>query len=151
MIADTKVMLLLTSALSLFLYYVYKKRDAAIVFFSVSVATAITYSLKHIFTVPRPVHMLVLEDGYRFPSGHATMASVLASLTVYFSYTYIHNSFTRYVLCALAILWYMLISYARLYLGVHYVVDVVCGGIVGVISFLSTAYIIQSIEKKRKA
>ena len=138
-IGDTKIMFFLTLAISVFLYLINKKIDSLVVAFSAATAISITFILKHLFKIPRPENMLVLEDGYRFPSGHATMAAVVATLIIYFTLKYLHNNTAinkahKYILITLAVSWLLVVAYARLYLGVHYLVDVMTGAFIGIVS-----------------
>ena len=140
-IGDTKVMWGMTILLASILYICKYKKDSIVVIFSSSIAMIVTYSLKHLFKIPRPEHMLIVEDGYRFPSGHATMAAVVSTLIIYFTFKYIKdnkniNFAHKYLLVILAILWLIVVCYSRLYLGVHMVIDVIVGSVVGVVSTL---------------
>ena len=132
-------MFFLTLATAIFLYLINKKIDSLVVAFSAAIAISITFTLKHLFKIPRPENMLVLEDGYRFPSGHATMAAVVATLIIYFTLKYLHNNTAinkahKYILITLAVSWLLVVAYARLYLGVHYLVDVMTGAFIGIVS-----------------
>ena len=133
-VADTGIMLTILLMLAFFLYEKKDPRDFFIILFSGAMAMFITYTLKLVLKVPRPEHMLVLEDGYRFPSGHATMAAVVMSLGMYYAHRYVHDKHVRYFLYISAFAWYVLVSYSRLYLGVHYPIDVIVGGVVGISS-----------------
>ena len=111
----------------------YKKDSLKIIFASIS-AMFVTFTLKYLLRVPRPAHMLVVETDPRFPSGHATMASVVMALIIYYSYKYIKNTYVRYFLYVCAVSWFLLVSYSRLYLGVHYPIDILAGGLIGIVS-----------------
>ena len=120
------------------------KKDFYIILFTTIVAMLVTFSLKYLLQIPRPESMLIPTDGYRFPSGHATMASVVMCLGIYYSYTYIKNHYVRSIFCVGFIGWYFLVSYSRLYLQVHYPVDVVVGGIIG---FLATTLVLRLVRR----
>lgn len=94
----------------------------------------LTYTLKYLLKVPRPEHMLVIEHDPRFPSGHATMAGVVMALIIYYAYNHCENRFVRYLLYFCALSWFILVSYSRLYLHVHYPIDIIAGGIIGIVS-----------------
>ena len=102
---------------------------------SVVLTTFITYTLKILLHVPRPITALIIEDGYRFPSGHASIAAIIGCIAIYVAYRAHASRSVRVLVVSLAILWYVLVAWARLYLGVHYLVDVVAGLIVALISF----------------
>ncbi len=122
------------------LYWNHKNKESYKIFFSGVTAMAITYTLKYITDIPRPYHMLVPETGSRFPSGHATLAAVVMSLGIYYAYTYVTNPVMRYLYYILAIAWFIIVGYSRLYLHVHYPVDIIAGGLIGV---LGTLWVVQ--------
>jgi undecaprenyl-diphosphatase len=135
-ISGTEVIFTLAILLSAVLFYYGYKKEFYEIFFTSVTAMCITFSLKYILKIPRPEHMLILEDGYRFPSGHATMAGVVSALIIYFTHKHIKNKVLSYSLHLFAILWLILVSYSRLYLQVHYLIDVVAGGLIGIVTTL---------------
>jgi undecaprenyl-diphosphatase len=104
------------------------------ILFTGTLALSTSYTLKFLFKIPRPTDMLVYEGDYRFPSGHATMAAVVMTLAIHYIHKHVQHTFLRRMLYTLSVVWYILISYSRLYLHVHYPVDVIAGGIIGVLS-----------------
>ena len=88
--------------------------------------------LKLLFKEPRPLNSLIIENSFSFPSGHAYSAVTFYGLLTYLLYKkYKH----KYILILGTIL-IILISYSRLYLGVHYLHDIIAGLIFGLV-FLS--------------
>ncbi|MEM3635685.1 MAG: phosphatase PAP2 family protein [archaeon] len=79
--------------------------------------------LKDVFERPRPPNDL--EKGYSFPSTHAGIALFLAHFVS-------RNENDRKVKISLYT-YAGLVSFSRLYLGVHYFTDVIFGAILGVI------------------
>lgn len=129
--------------LAVALYIEKYTKDFYTIFFTSTTAMFITYTLKYTLKIPRPDTMLVAATDYRFPSGHATMAAVVMSLGIHYAHIHVKSKYLRYLLYTFAIAWYLLISYSRLYLGVHYPIDVIAGGIIGSLS----AYITLKIFK----
>ncbi|MCY4419317.1 MAG: phosphatase PAP2 family protein [Cytophagales bacterium] len=66
------------------------------------------------------------DDGFSFTSTHATTAF---SLAAFLSFSFREDKWLRYILFANAIL----VSFSRLYLGVHYPGDLLIGAIVGLL------------------
>lgn len=127
----------------------YKKKfiqDFYIVLAASTLAMATTYLLKYLLRIPRPDAMLTQAHDYRFPSGHATMAAVIMSLGIYYTYTHIHDKHLRIFFYIAAIGWYVLISYSRLYLGVHIPIDIIVGGVIGTVSAM---VVVKSVGKKK--
>jgi undecaprenyl-diphosphatase len=138
-IASTIVMIAVTGFLCLWLYAKKYRKEFDVIFFSTAVSLFVTHSLKYWLQVPRPVTALVVERDSRFPSGHATMAAVVMALSVYYASMYIRNTCLRWICYILAVWFFFSVSYSRLYLGVHVLVDVIAGGLIGVFSVLFVA------------
>ena len=84
--------------------------------------------LKVLIARPRPTQVLQLiaETGYSMPSGHATLSATVATYAWFSSWI---QKNIKILLIVLAIL----ISISRLYLGVHYLSDVLAGIALGII------------------
>lgn len=99
--------------------------------------------LKNIVRRPRPfmsipnLHILIPEpSGYSFPSGHA--ASSFAAAGILF------KEFKRYRIYPIILA--VLISFSRIYLFVHYPIDVLSGAVLG---FLCSSLVLHAAAKLR--
>ncbi len=92
------------------------------ILFSLFFSLFLVFLLKNLFRIPRPlVEAIIVETGYAFPSGHATGSfSVIPIL--FKSYGKI-----KYLFFILAIL----VSFSRVYVGVHSLTDVLVGALIG--------------------
>jgi len=126
-----------------FVWNVSKKRGFAI--FSSLAFTMITMGvLKAIVKAPRPFQVLdeikgqriETATGYSFPSGHTTGAA-----SFYFSLAYTYKKRAISILCALAIFF---VAISRMYLGVHWPIDVFAGLALGI---GGTAFLYPIFEK----
>jgi undecaprenyl-diphosphatase len=133
-IAGVKVMFFAVLLLLVALYIFQCKKDFYKIIFVSTSAMFVTYTLKYILQVPRLETILVPENDFRFPSGHATMAAVVMSLIIYYSHKKVRNLYLRYFLYALGVSWFVLASYSRIYLHAHILIDVVVGGLIGVLA-----------------
>ncbi|MDR3242135.1 MAG: phosphatase PAP2 family protein [Lactobacillaceae bacterium] len=88
--------------------------------------------LKNFFQRPRPsiVH-LVNEGGYSFPSGHALNSILLYGSLIILVHYYINNDSIRYTFLTLLSSLIIAIPMSRVYLGVHYLTDVLAGMALG--------------------
>ncbi len=145
-LADTKFTFLLCVVCAAILLYFKKNKEVLEILFSATTALFITFILKHLTKIPRPENMQVFEDGYRFPSGHATMAGVVSSLIFYFTYTKVKNKFLRYFLYCLSFIWVILVSYSRIFLQVHYFIDVFTGAAIGIFSTILVIKIFKHLH-----
>lgn len=138
------------------LYRHYGLKKAAILTVLILITFVLTNILsveafKNVFQRLRPSHEPSLEglvhfvDGYKggnwgFVSSHASNVFGLATLIALFLSKRIkHIAFWIF-------LWATVVSYSRIYLGVHYPLDLICGGFLGI----SIALLIASIAKKLK-
>lgn len=113
-----------------------KNKTVFKIFFVFLFSFIINYSLKNIFMLPRPFHQnasleVIFVKGYGFPSGATQSAVVLSSLLI--------NSFRRKKIAwVLGVSFFVLIGLSRLYLGVHFLLDVIGGVVIG--GFLTLCY-----------
>lgn len=107
--------------------------------------TIINNLIKVIIARPRPeINKLVTETGYSFPSGHSITSMVFYGYLVYLTYKYINNKKIKIPLIIFLILLIPTIGLSRIYLGVHYASDVLCGFLLGIIYLI----LFISISKK---
>jgi undecaprenyl-diphosphatase len=119
-----------TAALTLFLW---RRRplDAAALLIVLRGAAVLVVLLKHAFRQPRPdlFQSLAPARGYSFPSGHALLSSCLYGYLA--AVLVLDGSPRRWWPAAVLALLVVGISWSRLYLGVHWLSDVLAGGVVG--------------------
>lgn len=99
--------------------------------------------LKVLFQQPRPIvdfpNLAMLPfNSPGFPSGAAQTAALLGGLLVY--------GWKSHKAWAIAIPYALLIGFSRLYLGIHYVTDVLGGYVIGLAILYAFIYSIKSID-----
>ena len=82
-------------------------------------------------TRPAPLESLIPAQAFSFPSGHAMVAAAFYLFIGYLAWQILKGR-TRIIGAAFLVLIALLIGLSRLYLGVHYLTDVVAGYIAGV-------------------
>ena len=89
--------------------------------------------LKELFhrTRPAPVGGFIDAQQFSFPSGHAMVSAAFYFLLAYLVWRLVPGWFWRAVLVGALIMLVLLIGLARLYLGVHYLSDVIAGYLAG--------------------
>lgn len=81
-----------------------------------------------------PVKRVPCSNGFSFTSSHATNHFALGT------FFFLLFSFTAYRF--LFLVWAGVISFAQVYVGVHYPVDVICGALLGIlIGFISFKFL----------
>ncbi len=110
--------------------------------------------LKKIVNRPRPYTMITgLEPvGDRptdasFPSGHTAVAFCVATVMV-LTLPWIIEKTKAHLIGALFVVLALVISFSRLYLGVHYPTDVFCGIMLGITYGVVATMIVRAIKKR---
>jgi undecaprenyl-diphosphatase len=105
--------------------------------------------LKNIFERPRPdlAYQAYAETGYSFPSEHTSLATALSVYVVYLVYRLSPSRAVRRIAFCLALVVIAAVGFSRLYLGVHYVSDVVAGTILGALIAGIGIMIERSLER----
>ena len=87
---------------------------------------ALNVVLKHFFHRERPVleNPLVTLSSYGFPSGHTMGATLLYGLLALLAWKNLRNRAARLACVVGACFWILLIGLTRIYLGAHYLTDV---------------------------
>ena len=112
-----------------------KKINIAIIF-NLGICTILNLMLKNILQRPRPTEYRIIDErGYSFPSGHSMISMAFYGLLIYLIYKNIKNKSLKWILIILLSILILFIGISRIYLGVHYVSDVL-GGFLVSISYL---------------
>lgn len=114
-------------------------------FYLLALTSTSNFALKMFFALPRPFELdpslgVITVEGYGFPSGAAQLAVVLSGLLIY--------TFKKKWAWIVGLNYFFWISLSRLYLGVHFPMDVLGGWVSG--TFILALYITACpwIEKR---
>lgn len=115
---------------------------------AVIVSEALNLILKEIFARERPnILQLVNETTYSFPSGHAMINTTVYTILGIFAIKYIRSKKIKISVVIMCIIMPLIISFSRVYLGVHYAGDVLGGMLLG---FAVTVFIYALLKKEEK-
>lgn len=89
-----------------------------------------------------------MPTGYSFPSGHAQTASAFYISTAIFSLKYLKKDWQKVLLIAVAVALCLSICFARIYLAVHFLSDVLAGASLGLSIVFLGAFVAQRIKPK---
>lgn len=103
---------------------------------------------KNIFTRSRPIGInLIDETGLSYPSGHSMVSLSYYGFIAYLLYKNSKNKITKSIIVTTLFLTIILIGFSRIYLGVHYLSDIIGGFLLSIIYL--TIYI-KSIKLEKK-
>lgn len=102
-----------------------KFRDQAVLFGLAQFGGAgLVLIFKTLFQRARPVHPILPEHGFSFPSGHVLMATIAVLIIWQWSSNYITDTEQRFAIRLLGLIWIGLVAASRIYLRAHYPSDI---------------------------
>jgi undecaprenyl-diphosphatase len=127
------VVMMIVAVASLFLVLTQHKYSAILLLASAGGGLVLNGVLKLGFNRPRPSIMVhtVHTVSSSFPSGHAMSAAIVYSTVAYLAARLHKRLWARWLVMLTALVLIVLISFSRLYLGVHYPSDVLAGVVIG--------------------
>ena len=101
---------------------------------------------------PRPSQDMAyyVVDHFSFPSGHATTVVVLVGMLVYFLYRHQEKKWLRHLLLVVGAILIALVGFSRMYLGVHYLSDVLAGFLLGMLWLLVGISLVEVLDYRIK-
>ena len=117
------------------LFFVYK--DFKIIYLSLG-GVGFNTIMKTLVHRKRPnINRMINERGYSFPSGHSLISSLVFGYLIYKLNNTIKNKFIKYLVIGIIVCIILSVGISRIYLGVHYFSDVLCGFLEGIIILLT--------------
>jgi undecaprenyl-diphosphatase len=120
--------------------------DALLIALAFVGAEILNVLLKLAFHRPRPELAFVHLETYSFPSGHATAASAVYTLVAWLVVCRLTRWRPRFAVLFGAALVIATVDFTRLYLGVHYLSDVLAGTAAG-LAWALAAIIVATIDR----
>ena len=105
--------------------------------------------VKHLIQRERPTEeiRLIEESGFSFPSGHSAVSMIFYGFMIYLVNKYIKNKYLKLFFTILLSALIILIGLSRVYLGVHYITDVLGGFLIGVMFLIVYISAYQKLTK----
>ena len=152
-LAGSPVSVLLMSLL-LVVYFAWRRAWRVVVLFVIDVGGAelLDLPLKAIFARPRPTlpDPLLILLSYSFPSGHAMGSMAFYGLVAYLVIRHVRAWRWRVGVAIATALLVLLIGFSRMYLGVHYLSDVLAGYAAGFVWLVVTITGVETVVRRRQ-
>ncbi|MEM2142937.1 MAG: phosphatase PAP2 family protein [Candidatus Thorarchaeota archaeon] len=130
-------------ALLLVGYWSFRKRESILTIFVLLVSVVSNYWLKLAIANPRPEGVLYpgyqMAEGYSTPSGHAQNSMTL--------FGWFSLKVRTWWMILSSVVLVTLIGLSRVYLGVHYVGDVISGWAIGLLTVILLVYLEKPLEE----
>ncbi|MFA6050824.1 MAG: bifunctional DedA family/phosphatase PAP2 family protein [Candidatus Paceibacterota bacterium] len=120
-----------TTLLAIFLLWKKRYFDALLASTTMAAGVAVLHMLKASFAMARPAPGLVSALGPSFPSGHAMMAIIFASVISYTLVRHIKSDVVKNITYGFVFTIAICIGFSRVYLNVHWASDVFAGFFAG--------------------
>jgi len=132
-IADTVTMLILVPLTALALWLLGRRSGAIVLVVTVTGGWLLGSAIQRLVHRARPVgvNVIPLPTTYSFPSGHTLAATLYFGTLAFIVLGEVRNPALRYALFVLFGLLALAVGLSRVYLGVHYLGDVVAGWLLG--------------------
>lgn len=125
------------------------KKYFKIFVFATLLGSIINNILKLIFHRPRPSNTMVLtaESTYSFPSGHSMISMIFYGLIIYYVRKFVKKKWLRNLLTVILSVVILAVGITRIYLGVHYVTDVLAAYVFGAIYLICFIKVLEKYNK----
>lgn len=112
----------------------------------------INFLAKYIIHRPRPFfdNPILTLTTYSFPSGHAMASTVLYGLLAAFAIKTSTNPRRRVIAVSIAVSLIVLVCFSRIYLGVHYLTDVLAGVAEGIAWLVLCLTMMKIMQRRRR-
>ncbi len=119
--------------------WLWKKKTYLIYFWTaLLIDILLNYFSKLIIHRSRPINPVYLEPSFSFPSGHAMIAIIFYGFIGYILIRHSKNWARKVNLFFLDLIIIFAIGFSRLYLGVHYLSDVLAGYLLSILILITT-------------
>lgn len=144
-LSDTSIIVSIAVFFTLVFHYVIKNKKLAMVISLNLICIALCNQiLKVIFQRERPIGYRLIEmTGYSFPSGHAMVSMAFYGLLIYIIKRLVKNKKLKILLITLNAIIIILVGISRVYLGVHYLSDIITGYSISIIYLLIVTKILN--------
>ena len=147
------VLTLLTAVVCGFLAMVHRFRSMVLVLVATLGGWVLNAALKETFARPRPSVVPHLTESYApsFPSGHAMLSAIVFLTLGAMLAQLIERRRLKVYVVTVALLFTFLVGLSRVFLGVHYLTDVLGGWVAGLGWALLTSLLVRAVKRRSPA
>lgn len=124
------------------------KLAAVLVVVNLLFADVFNLAIKGIFHRSRPSNALMSIGGFSFPSGHSMIAMIFYGYLIYLAFTMIKNKYAKWAIIGALAIVILAIGLSRIYLGVHYVSDVVASFALSIVYLILLTTVVDYLAKR---
>ncbi|MBM3247686.1 phosphatase PAP2 family protein [Candidatus Pacearchaeota archaeon] len=148
-IIDPEPMIIFGLILSVLVWFIYSKKESALLFFSMLFSGGLILMIKETLKIARPENSLIQNTFLSFPSGHTTITIVLLGIFCYWILKSKRKRFYKSLVLIASALITLIVGFSRIYLNAHWFSDVLAGLFLGTF-ILTTILLIKIILGKNK-
>lgn len=147
-LAEFRIIIIASLALTLVLLLKRQRVLAIGLWLALIPSEGVTYFGKLIFHRARPIFQVIAENSFSFPSGHAARAVACYGFLAYLLLRQVKTRKMRFLAIFSAVILIALADVSRLYLGVHYLSDVLAGNLVGLAGIIFAFGMVEFFQQK---
>ena len=146
-LSNTGFIAIMSIILIVAFYYANQKKISILIAKNLAFVALLNQIIKFTIQRQRPIGYRMIEmGGYSFPSGHAMISVAFYGILIYIINHLVKNKVLKSLLILLNILIIILIGISRVYLGVHYLSDVITGYSISLIYLLILTKKLKKID-----
>ncbi len=138
---------IVTGISTIILYLKKQKKEAISIIIIVILNAVLNLVLKAIISRERPEYILVDEDFYSFPSGHAMGITSLYGYLIYIIYNSKLMKKNKIILITLFSLVIISVCISRIILGAHYFSDIIAGILISIFLIIIYNFVLKKVLK----
>lgn len=140
--------LLIFSGMMLIFLKLHKMHELLFSVMFAALSVGATLILKYTILVQRPLNSINGLTGYSFPSGHVVLSIVLAIIFFLLVSSVVKNNFALQVVKFFLIIYIFVAMFARLYVGSHWMSDVLGSSLLVVFFYSTSCLLFNAIKSK---
>ena len=149
-IFDTTSLIILSLAISGVLFLKNYKAEGLLLLGAMGGNALLVSVIKTLDQVARPINAIVADQGFSYPSGHSASVVVFMGILAYFAWQYWRGVRSRVLIGVSLFVVIGIVGFDRVYLGVHWLSDVLGGWLFGAFWLSFVILVFQQLQMMRR-